>query len=163
MHAFWMALSTFIFALFSGFGSFFLINCLTLSPFCTFSFWPFFSTCLLFGLCIFSFLFINVWIFICSFHTAFVLVILGHSCTHTYTHTHTFKVPHLLPSFPFSVLSLFLHSSLLPKDKRSGVSMSGGACGGERSTTDFLSSVAMNSALYPYWLFSSMKSSMTDS
>ncbi|GLD51667.1 1-acyl-sn-glycerol-3-phosphate acyltransferase alpha-like protein [Lates japonicus] len=35
---------------------------------------------------------------------------------------------------PLSVLSPFLHSSLLPKDKRSGVSTSSGVRGGERST-----------------------------
>ena len=52
---------------------------------------------------------------------------------HTHAHTHS-EFPHLLPFL--SVLSppLFLHSSLLPKDKRIGVSTSGGVCGGERST-----------------------------
>lgn len=134
MHAFWMALSAFILALFSGYGSlifFLLFYCLTLSPFCTFSFWPFSppAFCLAdnplhFLFCLHKCLDIHLFLSYCLYFTLL----------HTYTHTHTFRVPHLLPSFPFSVLSPFLHSSLLPKDKRSGVSMSGGACGGERST-----------------------------
>lgn len=52
---------------------------------------------------------------------------------HEHIHAHTCKVSHVLPSSPFSVFSPSLHSSLLPKDKRSRVSTSGGVRGGERS------------------------------
>lgn len=95
---------------------------LTLSRFCTFNFGLFlllfFSVCLLFHASISSFM--------RSSHVAFVLN------THMHTRIQS-SPPHHLPFL--SVLSPpFLHSSLLPKDKRSGVSTSGGVCGGERST-----------------------------
>lgn len=100
--------------------------CLTLLPF--FPFFPPFASVWQINLGIFSFLFINVSRYLCVSHAAFV-----YSYLWTRTHIQCSPSPSFLP-FHFSVLSPFLHSSLLPKDKRSGVSTSSGVRGGERST-----------------------------
>lgn len=83
-----------------------------------------------------------------SSHAVVLLVLFVCSCAHTLTHT---KAPHLHPLMPFSgFFPPFLHSSLLPKDKESGVSTSSGVWGagfkGRReSAMGFFGSVAMNS------------------
>lgn len=75
---------------------------------------------------------------------------------HTQTCTHSFRVLYLLPSFPFSVFSPFLHSSLLPKSQRDWGSPRAVECvevsSRRWSTMNFFGFVAMSSTQYLQWL-----------
>ena len=143
---FWMALSTCIVALFSGFGS----PAWLLTYFITvlyFLFWPYFapifSVCLLFHASISS--------FTRSPHVAFVL--------NTHMHTRIQSSPIFSLSFPCSLPPFFCIPVSCLKTNGSG-SPRAVECaevrGRHRSATDFFDTVAATSTLYPCWLFDSM-------
>lgn len=154
VHAFWMALSTFIVALFFGFGS----RALLLSYFIAILYFTALFSPLFFYLFIFLHLPSDPWHFLisvykCQWIQIFPLMLLF-IFSSLWTHTNIQKYYFSLLPFLLVCSPPFLHSSILPKDKRRGGfhvwwSVWRREVDAGRPWTA-ICSVAMNSTLYPY-------------